>query len=252
MTDYTIDQQELEQILNLANPRVKKNTEIVTPDSIGSDVLYHIALDKRAKFFPNISKRAGMSEDNTMTRIHVAPTLAGCWFGYAGGGSLAANYIPDTTKKKVSINSPKPSLYKGGFYIHEIPFRCALKPNTNLVYDSDLTDEIWLVTYNEFTKVYSANIVGMLFPHKVTYLPRTGKFPEEITTLCLKVEKGKQLKFSLNNVYYKPTKNAPEYIKEGFWMFDIGDQIGIGNLVKINEKDFNEYKLKSAGMLSFS
>ena len=92
MTDYTIDQQELEQILNLANPRVKKNTEIVTPDSIGSNVLYHIALDKREKFFPNISKRAGVTEDNTMTRIHVAPTLAGCWFGYAGGGSLAANY----------------------------------------------------------------------------------------------------------------------------------------------------------------
>lgn len=250
--DYLIDKQELENISKIYNPRVLKNIEIVTPETLKQDSLFHIALEKRPKFFPNISKRAGAQEDNTLTRVHVAPTLMGCWFGYATAAYLAASYVPETKKGPNTINSPKPSIYKGGFYIHEIPFRCAIKPNKTLVYDADLTDEIWLVSYNEYTKTFPAQVIGMMFINKVSYIPRTGKTPMEVCSVCVKIEKGKSLKFSLNNEHQKITKECPEIIKEGFWMFDVNETTHeVTNFISIKEKDFNEYKLKSAGMLGF-
>lgn len=250
MADYSIDRLEMEDVLKLANPRVKKNTEIITPDLLGQDKLYHIALDKRNKFFPNISKRAANSEDNTLPRVHTAPTLIGCYFGYAGVGDLATNFIPENTKKTVS-NTHAIAPYKGGFYIHEIDFRCAVKPNTSLVFDCDLTDEIWLVTYNEYTKYYPAKVIGMLFTHAVKYIPRTGKSPIEVCTLFCRIDRGNKIKFCLNNKWVSPDKNNPLELKEGYYKFDIDDQRQVTELTKISEKEFNDNKLYSAGMLSY-
>ena len=253
MSDYLIDEQELKTISKLFNQRVIKNTEIVTPFTLKQDTLFHIALNKRDKFFPNISKRAGASEDNTLTRVHVSPTLLGCWFGYATGANLALYNKPSTKKETTASNSPKlPSIYKGGFYIHEIPFRCALKPNKTLVYDSDLTDELWLVTYNEYTKNFPAKVIGTLFINKLSYFPVVNKMPECVASICVNIEKGKSIKFSLNNEFQGINKNCPEVLKEGYWIFDVNETtIEVSNLKAISEKQFNEYKLKTAAMLEF-
>lgn len=253
MDKYLVDRDEMGSFLKLVNTRIIKNSKIITPDELGQEIVYHIALDQRTRMFPNISKRAGTSEDNTLPRVHVAPNLFGCWFGYASGGYLATNNIPEVTKSKIPNTSNKSSAYKGGFYIHELSFRVGLRPNKELVYDADFTEEIWLCTYNEMTKVFPATIVGLLFVNFVSYYPRTNKKPIEVTSLCVRVDKGKQVILPSNfNAFISQKKKLPSILKEGFYMFDISEQYGITEFKSIKEKDFNEYKLRAAAMLSYS
>lgn len=246
---YLVDIEELTEVLAVANPRIKRGTIIETPDTIGQDVLYHIALDKRPVLYPNISKRAGKLEDNTLPRVHMSMNLNGCWFGYAGGGELASQYVVDN-KKGTSGNTQKNSPYKGGFYIHSVDFRAGLRPNKELVYDSDFTDEIWLCTYNKMTIAFRTKIIGLMYTKAVSYHPRTGKRPIEVTTICIHIERGQQMHFTANNKFFKPNKLAPAILKEGYYQFDICDQFGINNFKKISEREFKDGKLKSAGMLS--
>ena len=250
--DYTADIEEMKEALRLANPRIAKNSKIVTPDNLGVTSMLHIALNKRIVLYPAVSKSAGHNEDNTMPRVHVTSNLAGCWFGYASGGILAVTKEVSDKDKKQPLNKPTVSLYKGGYYIHQIPFRCGIKPNKDLVYDSDFTDEIWMVTYNALTRIFPAEIIGLIFPSSIAYLPRTGKLPIEVATLCVKIEKGKKANLSMNNQYQQPSKKSPEYITEGHWKFDLSDEYGIQNFEKIKEKEFLELKLRSAGMLSYA
>lgn len=247
---YLVDIEEIKEVVDLANPRVKRGTTIETPDTIGQDVLYHIALDRRPTLFPNISKRAGNLEDNTLPRVHMSMNLSGCWFGYAGGGDLAAQYIVND-KKGSSGNNQKLSPYKGGFYIHSVPFRAGLRPNLELVYDADFTDEIWLITYNKMSVAFKTTIIGLMYTKSVTYIPRTGKGPVEITTICINIERGQSMHFTADNKYFKPNLEVPAILKEGFYQFDISDQFGIKNFKKITPREFKDGKLKSAGMLNF-
>lgn len=249
--DYTVDKEELKELLTMANPKVRSKVKIIDANDLGQDKVYHISLDRRTKFFPNISKRAGAEEDNTLPRVHVAPNVIDCWFGYASGAELAANYQVDASKKKVAQNNNKVSEYKGGFYIHEFDFRAGLQPNNDLVYDADLTNEVWLVTYNPLTVSYPATSVGLIFTHHVSFYPRTGKYPLEVSTLCMKVEKNKEIYFTSKNKFYKLGKDIPEKIGAGYWMFDVSDQEGVQNFKPITEKDFLEQKVRSAALLSY-
>jgi hypothetical protein len=249
--DYQVDIDEMIDTLKLANPRIVKNVGLITPETLGVSSLLHIAMNKRPVLYPSISKRAGQTEDNTLPRVHVSVNLAGCWFGYASGGFTAASERVSDTDKKQAINKAAPSVYKGGYYIHQIPYRCALKPNKALVYDSDFTDEMWLVTYNKLNRVFPAEIVGILFPCEVSFTPQTGSTPVEITTLCVKIEPGKQVNLSLNNQYQKPSDTSPEFITEGFYKFNISVEFGITDFTKIKEREFDDLKLKSAALLSY-
>lgn len=251
MGKFLVDVEEMADGLKLLNPKVKKNTSIETPETLGQEFLYHIALDQRTRLYPNISKRAGSSEDNTLPRVHMALNLMNCWFGYASGGELAVDYVVDASNKKVAATSNKSAAYKGGFYIHKVPFRGCLKPNETLVYDTDFTEEMWLFTYNTMTVSFPAIVVGMMFTHSVAYFPRTGKGPIEVTTICLRVDRGQEFHFSANNEYYKPSKTVPKIVKEGFYMFDISTQRGVENFKTIKEREFTDNKLRAAGMLSF-
>lgn len=248
--DYAVDIEEMQEVINLANPRVAKNVTLVTPKELGVTSLLHISLDKRTTLFPNISKRAGMSEDNTLPRVHAGITLAGCWSGYATGGEKAVNTIVVNTKEKQSNNKAISSVYKGGFYIHEIDFRCGLKPNKQLVYDANFTDEVWLATYNPLTRSFKAKIVGIIFPSSVTYFPRTGSYPLEVTTLCVKIEKGCTIKLTDKKTHFKPEKDTAEFLTEGYWKFKISDSHDIGDLESIKKEEFEDLKLLSAALLS--
>ncbi len=249
--EYMVDIAEMQETIDLANPKVAKNVKIVTPTELGVSSVLHISLNKQTVLLPNISKRAGLTEDNTLPRVHTSITLAGCWFGYAGGADLAVNNIVADTKEKQSSNKAVSSIYKGGFYIHEIDFRCGLVPNKNLVYDANFTGEVWLSTYNLLTRSFKANVVGFIFPSSVTYYPRTGSLPLEVTTLCVKVEKGKRVKITDKGTHFKPNKDLVEYLTEGYWIFNISDQQAITDLKEIEKKEFNDLKLKSAALLSY-
>lgn len=251
MGTYLVDVEEMRAALELINPRIKKNTTIETPDTLGQEYLYHIAMDQRTRLYPNISKRAGSSEDNTLPRVHMGLNLMNCWFGYASGGEMAANYKVETTNKKVAATSNKSAAYKGGFYIHRVHFRGCLAPNTQLVYDTDFTQEQWLFTYNTMTVAFPAEVVGLMFTHSVAFYPRTGKMPVEVTTICLKVERGMELHFAAINKWYKASEDVPKIVKEGFYQFEISTQYGVRDFKAIKEREFNDNKLRAAGLLSF-
>lgn len=249
--DFTVDTEEMLEVINLANPKVAKNVTLVTPNELGVTTLLHISLVKQTTLFPNISKRASMSEDNTLPRVHASITLSGCWAGYATGGEKAVNSIVVDTKVKQSNNKAISSVYKGGFYIHEIDFRCGLKPNKQLVYDAKFTDEVWLTTYNAITRSFKAKIVGIIFPSSVTYYPRTGAYPLEVTTLCVKIEKGNKIKLTDKNTHFKPEKDTSEFLTEGYWKFKISDNHYIADLESIKKEEFEDLKLLSAALLSY-
>lgn len=234
MPDYTIDREELSEALRRLSDRVQKNTTIVTPDDVGSDFLYHITLGKNKEFVPNISRRAGDAEDNTVPRVHVSLTLNDAWNGYAGGGWLVANKVPSKEKSKGHLAN-----YKGGFYIYRLPFRAALAPNTKLVYDANFTKEHWLVTYNEMTRVFLGTLIGTLICESVTYLPRLGKLPIEITTLLLEVDTPEGISIS------KSIR-----LKKGYYRYKTSEHHGVTDVMEISKSEFLQVKGLSAAMLS--
>ena len=60
-------EKQLEDKLSLVNEKVKSNVTIVTPKEVGQDFMLHIAKKRFKELTPNISKRAGAKEDNTLT-----------------------------------------------------------------------------------------------------------------------------------------------------------------------------------------
>lgn len=141
--------------LKLLSRKVIKNTTTVTNEELGSPLL-HIAKDYFKGLVPNVSKKASPSEDNTVPRVHTSPSILGCIIGYAG-------LFGDLHGVGRGIK------FTGRYYLYHIPFYYALKPNKQLVYDADDTDEHWLITYNTATRVYKpSNISEVLFTKSVT------------------------------------------------------------------------------------
>ena len=236
MSNYDIDIEELEAARRLMSTGVQKNTSIITPDELGSDFFYHISFGKFSEFVPNISRRAAPSEDNTVPRVHVADTLNNAWNGYATGPYLMANIQPSLSKAK-GLKAD----YKGGFYIHRIPFRACLKPNNRLVYDSSFTNEHWLVTYNEMTRVFPATCIGRVVGEFVTFIPRTDKMPIELCTLVLEVDSPDGLKLAKGI-----------HLKKGFYRYKTSTQDGVQDIEEISKSEFLSVKTTSAAMLSES
>jgi hypothetical protein len=158
---------DIDLIKNYLSSHIKENSKIVTPEDLEQNYLLHIATKKIKEFVPYISKHAAPSEENTLPRVHCALTIEGCIAAYPG---IARLFIRDNYNINQTLNKDSyDTTYKGGFYLHKIPFILAIKPNTNLVYDADLTDETWLITYNENTIIYSATIIGELFIISINY-----------------------------------------------------------------------------------
>jgi len=236
MSNYDIDIEELRDAVRLMSSGVQKNTSIITPDELGSDFFYHISFGKFSEFVPNISRRAAMTEDNTVPRVHVADTLNNAWNGYASGPYMMANTKPSLNKAK-GLKAD----YKGGFYIHRIPFRACLKPNKKMVYDADFTNEHWLVTYNEMTRVFPATCIGRVVGEFVTFIPRTDKMPIELCTLVLEVDSPDGLKLAKGI-----------HLKKGFYRYKTSTQDGVQDIEEISKSEFLSVKTTSAAMLSES
>lgn len=234
MSDYSIDVDELKDTLLKLSDNVQKNSTIITPTQLGSDFMYHISFGRFTEFTPNVSKRAAPSEDNTVARVHVATTLNNAWNGYASGPWTAVTNIPSEKKTK-GVNAP----YKGGFYVHRVPFRACLKPNKKLVYDSDYTKEHWLVTYNPMTRVFPAVCVGKIITESVTYIPRLNKHPVTITTLVLEVNTPDGMKLT-----------EKVHLKKGYYRYRTSDKYGVMDVLEISKSEFLTIKTSSAAMLS--
>lgn len=234
MSDYSIDREELQSALQLMSDKVRAQTKIITPDELGMDYFYHISFGKFKEFTPNISRRAAPTEDNTVPRVHVATTLDNAWNGYSGGGWLASNKTPSKSKA-AGVKAE----YKGGFYIHRVPFRACLQPNNKLVYDASFTKEHWLVTYNEMTRTFPATCIGRIITESVTYIPRTHKTPVEIATVVIEVDTPDGIKI---------TKDI--HLKKGYFRYKTSTQLGVTDVVEIGKSEFLSVRTTSAAMLS--
>lgn len=166
--------EELQETLSLINPNVASDLRVVSKEQLGQPELFHIAATNWEFLVPNISKRAADEEDNTVPRIHTAPTLMGCIRGYSALFCDIREQVPGTSEE---------DRYKGGYYLFAIPFDYALKPSAKILRDIDETDEHWLIAYNQATRTYKPSKVGRLVNSAILIEPTTvngGKLTETV------------------------------------------------------------------------
>lgn len=234
MSTINIDKEELNEYLSLFQDKLVSNLEIITNNE-AKIPFYHISTKRYTELVPNVSRRAALSEDNTMPRVYVSPYLAGCIASVENIGYTAINYKSgDKSLKKNKAETP----YKGGYYIHMVTPRVALKPNKKLVYDVKLTDEHWLVPYSPMYKTYETRVIGKLFVKSISFIPVTGKFPLESIDYCLEVQKPG---LWINNKVYLP---------QGNWILTMVDSVYKSHRL-ITAEDYKQSKTMSADLLSY-
>ncbi len=230
----------MELFLRLLVDKVAKNTTVVTKEELKQNYMLHISPSKmnNKPYIPRIGTRQGLSEDRTVPRITVAPTLYGCYIGYAQLINQFFNYNPNNSDD-----------YRQGLYIHEIEFDEALKPNNKLVYDSSRSDEHWLVTYDEETKTYKGKVIGKMFISEIRTKANSGKLAIIEATIYIHVTKSEGIQFSKNiflpNGYFI-VQNISE-VHNCSW--DDDNKIKV---LEINQTEFEAVKKQSAALLSLT
>ena len=152
-------------------PVVKNNVTIVGGSTFNNGYMFHIGTTDMSNkpYIPRIGDRQGKTEDRTVPRVTVAPTLLGCIYGYA-------SMIVSGLDNKI-----------GGYYIHCLPFEFCLKPTKRLVYDQDLTNEHWLVRYNKQTTTYRASRIGRMVVGNIKFTPRPGRYADVVVEILVEV-----------------------------------------------------------------
>lgn len=183
--------EQLTQWLETVSEKVRKNVTVVTPEEVGQDYFLHMSTDTGIKkFIPHIGRRQAYSEDRSVPRITVAPTLLGCFIGYAKADYDFQN-LPHV--KKADEKG-----YRGGWKIYALPFEAALKPTARMVYDSRVSDEHWMVSYSRETNEYIPETAGKMFYRSIRLVSRTGKSPEGEMELYVEITKPGGIRFSKN------------------------------------------------------
>lgn len=221
---------------DLINPKTKKQVEIITPEILQQDFLLHIDVKTPNAFIPQMPRRASSKEDNTIPRVTVSPSLLGCIIGYA---KLEYDFFNNV---------------KNGCYINKILFEYALKPTTNLVYDADITDEVWLVSYNKQTFKYKPITIGQLFINNITYKKSkkdSTRF-DIIADIYIAIEEDNKLLFKSNsNIYFDKNK----YMTKGFYKVTLNMGNWEENEMKVNkitQSQYMEAKELSAALLAYN
>lgn len=172
---------EFNRWFTVQSKRAQSNSAIVTPELLGQDYMLHIDKNTPSKFIPMMPRSAGSSEDNTVARVTVAPTLIGCIMGYA-----RAEYDFQHQGQQDAKSKDK---YRGGYEICELKFTYCLKPNEKLVYDAVVTGEHWLVCYNKNTMAYIPTKVGEMFIKSINYENVGDKYPRADITFYVSIIK---------------------------------------------------------------
>lgn len=218
------EDQDFNNFMDLQNTKVKKNVEIVTPETLNQSFFLHIDNKIINNFIPMLSRRAALTEDNTVPRITVSDSLFGCIMGHSG---TEHNFHKDPEQ---------------GFYINKIDFNYALKPNNKLVYDALETNEHWLITYNKRTIKYKAEVIGKMFIQDILYVRNGNKksITDSITTFMIEISED-------IDIVFKPGYR----MKKGFYKL----KLNITNwedfeLKKIQAKEYYDSKSLNAAILN--
>ena len=146
---------DIKEYIEHLSDKAKDKLEIVENSKSAPFVL---RIDNRTpKFFspllPLSSSEDIRREDRTVPRVCVSLNLVDCILGIARlHKEFIENNVPDERNKKGNIYS-----------ISAIPFLLAVKPDKKLLFDVDLTDEHWLIGYNEDTQKFYPVNVGEMF-----------------------------------------------------------------------------------------
>lgn len=230
----------IELFLKLLTDKVAKNITVVTKKELDQEYMLHISPDRMNNklYIPRIGQRQANMEDRTVPRITVAPTLYGCYIGYTQLIRQFFQYKPQNSDS-----------YKQGVYIHEIEFEHAIKPNNKLVYDSSRSDEHWLVTYDEETKVYKGKVIGKLFITEIKSKSISGKEIIVEATIYVEITKPEGIRFS-KNIYLPKGYHVIENINEVHLCSWDKDKEIITR--QIDKTEFESVKKQSAALLSLT
>ena len=175
----------LNKLLSLYSNKIRSNTMIVTKNDLEIEELLHISYFKQNKIIPNISRRIAAKEDNTLPRISTSSTLIGCIQGYLA-------LIHDSINADIYFKEDR-KLAHGAYYLYSIPYTIALKPNTKLVYDADITNEIWLVSYDITTKEYKPSSVDQFFTKSILIEPDINNSKLFLITIYIRLSKNTKI-----------------------------------------------------------
>lgn len=195
-----IKDENLKNYLSTINPKILNNSDLVTPETLGKGVVHHIAYQKFDKMVPNISKRAGEKEDNTFLRVHTAPTIMGCITGF---GIMFYDILFAQNKKFTRIND-------NTIYIYTVPFTYLIKPNNKLVYDSSVTDEMWLFSYDADSRLIKPTYTEELKVLNIRILPGNDKDYQMVGVFSIDVSEGNVIEL-----------DKGKFIDEGSWVITI-------------------------------
>ena len=239
--EYKQEVKKLESIMDTYNDKVKQNVEIVTPETVGQDYLMHVSIDTNIRrFIPQVSARGGVNENRMVPRVHVCPTLLGCFIGYA---STAFEFHGLASNGKKDENG-----YKGGFKVYGIPFGAALKPNGRMVYDALMSGEHWLVPYSEDTVEYIPFTAAKCFYVSVKHIARSGKVPTMVGELFVEVVHPDGIAFSKNIHLAKGCWKIEGPMPENTKSFETDKAFSV---TKIDKSEYTGVKNQVAALLQF-
>lgn len=221
--------------------KVSNNSTVFTPEELGQKHLFHISMNTNIKeFVPRIGHRQGDSEDRTVPRICVAPSLLGCLIGYASEVNDFLSLASDGTDENIG--------YKGGYKIYAFEFNAAIRPNNKLVRDSTASDECWLVSFSPENSTYRAVNAGKVFFSKMISVGRSKEDVNVLGELYVEITLDAGVMFSKNifleKGYYCITGNAPRYTKS--WETDKDFKV-----TPIDKASFMAAKGETAALLDY-
>jgi hypothetical protein len=225
----------LKEWLDHSVDKVKNNVRVVTPEEVGQNFFLHISTNTGIrKFVPTIGHRQADSENRTIPRICVAPSILGCLIGYS---AIEYDFLSNQDD------------WKGGWKIYALPFEAALKPTSKLVYDSRHSDEHWLVAFNKETAEYIPETAGRIFYRSISYVARSGKVPAGEGTLYIEITKPEGFPFSkqyfLTKGYWKIEGPCPDYVRN--WEDD-----KLFKVTELSQSEFRAVKNESAALLGMT
>lgn len=219
----------------------RQNMQLVTPKSLGQDLLYHLSYDNALQCFtPFVTKRSAEGEDRSIPRISTAPSLLTCLLGYQTELQDFHN------RPNVTSADGRKVEYQGGWVIYGLSFEYAIRPNDKLVPDAGKTDEHWLVTYDRCTAEYIPTRLGKVFYDQVTYKASSGEFPDVHIEMVIEVNLGVSLNLG------RDVK-----LPSGYWVVEVRnlhtsktfDTIDIRRVREITKSDYEGRKTLAAGHL---
>lgn len=235
---------QIETFLEKQKPKVRANAVIIeAPEDY--PYMLHGSLDDNIKAFtPRLSERYAKGfEDRTVDRIHVSETLVGCIMGM--------DELSDYLKYNMFTEEER-ELFKGGWYVYAIPYKYALKPNSNLVGSEIISKEVWLVPYSKETKEYKGEVIAKVFLESLSYVnlgldekkDTLRKFVStyivEVLSKSIKIDQVSNKQYPKG--YYKVEITRTN--EDGYYIHHSFDE----DLVRVQKLDRDEYNKKKKVM----